>query len=103
MNSEISAPQAVHFQDAQAMFNQGQLRMRGDTATIVEMAVSTFWHHMAGWRSAEDYSKVRRLLTMEEESILLWRCDILQRSGWLVVWLQTPEDVWILALKIVQK
>ena len=34
-----------------------------------------------------------------EESILLWRCDILQCSGWL----QTPEDARILALEIVQK
>ena len=29
-----------------------------------------------------------------EESIFLWRC-----SGWL----QTPEDVWVFALEIVQK
>ena len=48
---------------------------------------------MAGRRSAEDYGKTRRLLTAEEESTLLWRCDILQRSGWS----QTPEDVRILA------
>ena len=50
-----------------------------------------------GW--SEDYGKTRRLLTAEEESILLWRCEILQRSGWL----QTPADVRALALEIVQK
>ena len=99
MNSENSAPQAVRFQDAQAMFNQGQFGTRGDAATIADMAVSTFRHHMAGRRSAEDYGKTRRLLTTEEESILLWRCEILQRSGWS----QTPEDLRILALEIVQK
>ena len=30
---------------------------------------------------------------------MLWKCDILQRFGWL----QTPKDVRILALEIVQK
>ena len=99
MNSENSAPQAVRFQDAQALFNQGQHGTRGDAATIAEMAVSTFRHRMAGRRSAEDYGKTQRLLTTDEESILLWRCDILQRSGWP----QTPEDVRIMALEIVQK
>ena len=84
-----SAPQAVRFQDAQATYNQGQLKTRSDAAVITEMAVSTFKHRMTGRRSAEDYGKSRWLLTAEEESILLWRCDILQHSGWL----QTPEDV----------
>ena len=54
---------------------------------------------MAGRRSADDYGKTRRLLTAEEESILIWRCDVLQRSGWS----QTLEDVRILALETVQK
>ena len=53
-----------------------------------------------GWPEISGgYGKTRRLLTPEEESILLWRCDILQCSGWL----QAPEDVRILALEIVQK
>ena len=103
MNSENSesesASQAVRFQDAQAMFNQGQLVTRRDAAAVAEMAESTFKHRLAGRRSAEEYGKTRRLLTAEEESILLWRCDILQRSGWL----QTPKDIRILALEIVQK
>ena len=63
------------------------------------MAESTFRHRMAGRRSAEDYSKAQQLLTAEEESILLWRCEILQRAGWL----QTPKDARILALEIVKK
>ena len=54
---------------------------------------------MAGRQSAEDYSKTRRLLTAEEESILLGRCEILQCPGWL----QTPAGVRSLALEIVQK
>ena len=63
------------------------------------MRESTFRPRMAGRRSVEDYGKTRRLLTAAEESILLWRCDILQRAGWL----QTPKDALILALEIVQK
>ena len=78
------------------MFSQGQ-RGRKDAAIIAEMAEPTFKHRIDGRRSAEDYGKTRRLLTAEEESILLWRYDILQRSGWL----QTPEYVRILALEIV--
>ena len=103
MNSENSesesASQAVRFQDAQAMFNQGQLVTRRYAAAVAEMAESTFKYRLAGRRLAEEYGKTRRLLTAEEESILLWRCDILQLSGWL----QTPKDVRILALEIVQK
>ena len=36
---------------------------------------------------------------MKEELILLWRSDIFQHSGWL----QTLEDVRILALEVVQE
>ena len=97
--SENSAHQAVRFQDEQAMYYQGQLGKRKDAAVIAEMAPSTFTHRMAGRRSAEDYGKTRRLLTAKEESILIWRCDVLQRSGWS----QTPEDVRILALETVQR
>ena len=63
------------------------------------MAPSAFTHRVAGRRSAEDYSKTRQLLSAEEESILIWGCDVLQRSGWS----QTPEGVRILALGTVQK
>ena len=61
MNSENpeSAPQAVRFQDAQAMYNQGQLETKKDAAVIAEMTESTFRHRMAGRRSAEDYGKTR--------------------------------------------
>ena len=93
MNSDNSAHQAVRFQDAQAMYYQGQPERQRDAAGIAEMALSTFTHRMAGRRSAEDYGKTRQLLTAEEESILLWRCG----------WLQTPAEVRALALEIVQK
>ena len=99
MDNENSVPQAVRFQDAQAMYNQGQLETKKAAAGVAEMKVSTFTHRTLGRRSAEDFGKTRRLLTAEEESILLWRCDILQRAGWL----QTPKDVRILALEIAQK
>ena len=101
MNSDNSARahQAVRSQDAQAMYYQGQLERQRDAAGIAEMALSTFTHRMAGRRLAEDYGKTRRLLTAEEESVLLWRCEILQCSGWL----QTPADERALALEIVQK
>ena len=81
MDNENSAHQVILFQDAQAMYYQGQLERQRDAAGIAEMALSTFTHRMAGRRSAEDYGKTRRLLTAEE-SILMWRCDVLQRSGW---------------------
>ena len=61
MDIEKSTSQAARFQDTQAMFNQSQLGTRGDAAIIAQMAVSTFRRRMAGWRSAEDYSKTRRL------------------------------------------
>ena len=77
MNSENSAAhQAVRLQDAQEMYYQGQLGRQKDAAVIAQMALSTFIHRMAGRRSAEDYGKTRRLLTAEE-SILIWRCDLL--------------------------
>ena len=71
MDNENSAHQAVRFQDAQAMYYQGPFGQRRDAAVIAEMAPSTFTHRMAGRQSAEDYGKTRRLLTAEEESILL--------------------------------
>ena len=66
-DSENSASQAVRFQDAQAMLNQGQLVTRRDAAVVAEMAESTFKHRMVGRRSAEDYVRTWRLLTAEEE------------------------------------
>ena len=103
MNSENSqsesVPQAIRFQDAQAMYNQRRIQTKKDAAVIAEMKESTFRHRMAGRRSHEDYSITQRRLTAEEESIVLWRCDTLQRAGWL----QTPKDARILALEILQK
>ena len=80
-------------------YHQGQFNQRREAAVIAEMAPSISTHRMAGRQSAEDYGKTRRLLTAEEELILLWRCKILQCSGWL----QAPADVRALALEIVQK
>ena len=90
---------AVRFQDAQAIYNIKQVKSKADAAVIAEMPETTFRQRMAGRRSAEDYGKTKRLLTAEEESVLLWRCEILQRAGWL----QTPKDARILALEIIQK
>ena len=69
--SPESAEQAVRFQDAQDMYYQRQLVRRRGAAAIAEMALSTSRRRMAGLRSAEGYSKTRRLLTAEEELILL--------------------------------
>lgn len=82
MNRDNSANQDERFQDAQAMCTQGQPDRRRDAAVIAEVALSTFTHRMASQGSAEGYGKTRQLLTVEEESIFLWRCDILQCSGW---------------------
>ena len=97
--SAARVPQAIRFQDAQAMYNQRQLKTKKDATVIAEMKESTFRHRMAGRRSHEDYSITQRRLPAEEESIVLWRCEILQRAGWL----QTPKDARILALEILQK
>ena len=94
MNSENSAHQAVRFQDAQAMYYQGQLGRRKDAAVIAEMAPHIEWPVGDQRRTT---AKTRRLLTAEEESILIWRCDVLQCPGWS----QAPEDVRILALETV--
>ena len=99
MDNENSVPLAVRFQDAQAIYNQGQLKTKKVVVGVVEMKVSTFMHCTLDQRSAEDYGKTRQLLTAEEVSFLLWKYDILQHAGWL----QTLKDVWILALKIAQK
>ena len=82
IDNENSVPQAVRFQDAQAIYNQGQLETKKAAAGVAGVEASTFKHRTLGRRSAEDYDQTRRLLTAEE-SILLWRCDILQRAGWL--------------------
>jgi len=47
----------------------------------------------------EDYHKSRRLLKEEEEEILIWYCDILQRTGFP----QSVKDAIALAEKILQK
>ena len=93
MDNEDLAHRSVRFQDAQAMCHQGQFGQRRDAAVIAQMARSTFTHRTAGRQLAEDYGKTQRILATEEESILLWRCEILQYSGWL----QTPADVRALA------
>ena len=97
--SAARVPLAIRFQDAQAMYNQRQIKTKKDVAVIAEMKESTFRRRMAGRRSHEDYSIIQQHLTVEEESIVLWRCEILPRAGWL----QTPKDARILALEILQK
>ena len=62
---------AVRFQDAQAIYNMGQVKSKADAAAIAEMPETTFRQRMAGRRSTEDYGKTKRLLTAEEESVLL--------------------------------
>ena len=73
--------------------------MSRDAAEITEMALSTYKHRIAGRRSAEDYGKTRRLLTAEEESILLWKCDITIVFRTAI----NPGGCTGLALEIVQK
>jgi hypothetical protein len=56
-------------------------------------------HRVQGRRSAEDYHKSRQLLNAEEEEVLIWYCDILQRTGFP----QNVKDAIALAEKILRK
>lgn len=92
-------PQSVRFQEAMEMYRSGRDPRKEDAAVVAEMRVSTFVHCSLGRRSAEDYSKSRRLLTAEEEEVIIWRCEILQRTGFP----QTTQDVRRIAESVLQK
>ena len=62
------------------MHNSGAITTHTDAATAAEMLRSTFLHRVHGRRSAEDY-KGYQLLNTAEEGILVWYCDILQKTG----------------------
>ena len=64
-----------------------------------EMKESTFVHRNNGRRSAADYQKSQWLLTEEEEDVLVWRCEVLQRAGFA----QTPQDITAVAEEILRK
>ena len=62
--------------------------------STIHLHIPYGWSEISGglWQNTAAFDS-------EEESILIWRCDVLQSSGWS----QTPEDVRILALNTVQK
>jgi len=66
---------------------------------VAEMKVSTLKHRTCGRRSAAEYEKARRLLLDEEDEILIWRCEILQRGGFP----QSIRDVTAIAEEILRK
>jgi len=92
-------PESVRFQDAFGMYREGITSTKSGAAVVAEMKESTFVHLSLGRRAAEDYYKSQRLLKVEEEEILIWRCDILQRAGFP----QSIKDVTKLAKEILQK
>jgi hypothetical protein len=69
------------------MYREHLVPRKKDAAACAEMKTSTFVHRSNGRRSAADYHKSRRLLTEEEEDVLVWRCEVLQRAGFA----QTPK------------
>jgi hypothetical protein len=81
------------------MYREGIISTKSGAAVVAEMKETTFVYRTLGRRSAEDYHKSRRLLKEEEEEILIWRCDILQRAGFP----QTVKDVTASAEQILQK
>ena len=92
MNSESptdTIPEPIRFQDAMQMYREHIVLRKKDAATCAEMKTSTFVHRSIGRRSATDFHKSRRLLTEEEEDVLVWRCEVLQRAGFA----QTPKDI----------
>jgi len=79
--NEERLPESVRFQEALDMHNSGAISTHTDAATAAEMPRSTFLHRVHGRRSAEDYNKGYQLLNTAEEGILVWYCDILQKTG----------------------
>jgi len=83
-------PKSVRFQEALDMYNSGAIATHTDATTAAEMPRSTFLHRVHGRRSAEDYNKGRQLLNTAERGILVWYCDILQKTGFP----QSVKDVY---------
>jgi hypothetical protein len=97
--NEETLPECVRFQEALDMYSSGIISTQTGAATAAEMPRSTFSHRFHGRRSAEDYNKGRQLLNNAEEGILVWYCDILQRTGFPL----SVKDVTALAGKILRK
>ena len=62
-----------------------------DAVVCAEMQESTFVRRSNGRQSAADHQKSLRLLTEEEEDVLVWRCEVLQHAGFT----QTPKDIGV--------
>ena len=97
--SNETVPECVRFQEALEMHWEGIISTKSGAAVVAEMPRSTFVHRVQDRRSAEDYHKSRRLLKEEEEEILIWYCDIHQRTRFP----QSVKDAIALATKIVRK
>jgi len=97
--SNETVPACVRFQEALEMHREGIISTKSGAAVVAEMPRSTFVYRVQGRRSAEDYHKSCRLLKEEEEEILIWYCDILQRTGFP----QSVKDMIALAEKILRK
>ena len=72
---------------------------KNNAALVAEMKVSTFKHRTCGWLSAAEYGKTRRLLLDDKEVVLIWRCEILQCSGFP----QSIRDITAIAEEILRK
>ena len=94
-----SLPECVRFQEAFEMYREGIIPNKSGAAIVAEMKRTTFGYRTRGRRSAEDYHKSRRLLKEEEEQLLIWQCDILQRTGFPL----SVKDVTSLAEMILRK
>lgn len=92
-------PEPIRFLNAFEMYKDEIIPTKKDAAVVAEMKVSTFKHRTCGRRSAAEYGKSRRLLLDEEEEVLIWRCEILQRGGFP----QSIGDVTAIAEEILRK
>jgi len=92
-------PEPIRFLNAFEMYKDEIIPTKKDAAVVAEMKVSTFKHRTCGRRSAAEYGKTRRLLLDEEEEVLIWRCEILQRGGFP----QSIRDVTAIAEEILRK
>jgi len=97
--NEETLPECVRFQEALDLYNSGVISTQTDAATAAEMPRPTFFHRVHGRRSAEEYNKGHQLLNSAEEGVLVWYCDILQRTGFPL----SVKDFTVLAAKILRK
>ena len=74
-------PEAVRFAAAVKALEEGKVANKVEAARYAEMNYSTFKHRMQERRTVAQAARAQQKLTPEEETMVLWRCEILKRMG----------------------